>query len=92
MLIKNLFAAWRQNVALHATLTTREVIRIDHSTRDLVRMGNADSVKSQLKFQGTTEDGIEVYANIELIGSHNLLRQFQFEQGKHVGLVLRAID
>jgi hypothetical protein len=96
MLIKNLFLPWRQNVALHATLETKVVTQIDHQSRELVQLetapDEASAVKSQLEFRGKTRDGIEVYCDIELIGPSNLLKQFQFTEGKHVGLVLRAID
>lgn len=102
MNIKNLFHPWRQNVALHATLITKEVIRIDGNTRDMVPMDNqpsadpvrlAEQVTSlKLKCPGKTHDGIEVFVNIELIGPPYLLQQFQFAEGKHVGLVLRVID
>lgn len=102
MNIKNLFHPWRQNVALHATLVTKEVIRIDANSRDLVPLDNhpsADEVRLaekvaslKLKCPGKTSDGIEIYIGIELIGPPHLLQQFQFTQGKHVGLVLRAID
>lgn len=96
MNIKNLFHPWRQNVALHATLITKEVIRIDGNTRDMVPLDNSVSAQQvtslKLKCPGRTQDGIEVFVNIELIGPPYLLQQFQFKEGKHVGLVLRTID
>jgi hypothetical protein len=96
MLIKNLFLPWRQNVALHVSLETKVVTQIDHKSRELVQLetapAEANTIKSQLKFRGKTRDGIEVYVDIELIGPSSMLKQFQFTEGKHVGLVLRAID
>lgn len=110
MLIKNLFHPWRQNVALHATLITKRILRIDNNTRDMVRIDNAQRssadqdtsgspadlgeqlICSKLKLVGITRDGIEIYIDVELIGPPRLLQQFQFAEGKHVGLVLRAID
>lgn len=96
MLIKNPFGIWRQNVALHVSLETKLVTSIDSQSRGMVQLETtpekSDAVKSQLKFRGKTRDGIEVYVDIELIGPSNMLKQFQFEEGKHVGLVLRAID
>lgn len=87
---------WRQNIALHATLMTKEVIRIDANTRHLVPMDNQPSAENlaslKLKCPGKTQDGIEVFVNIELIGAPHLLHQFKFKEGQHVGLVLRAID
>jgi hypothetical protein len=96
MLIRNLFLPWRQNVALHATLDTKEIIRVDNATRDLVQLDNAEPeprmTSAKIKFLGKTSDGIEVYVNIELIGPPHRLQQFKFTEGKHVGMVLRAID
>ncbi len=90
MLIRNLFAPWRHNVAIHATLITREVTPIDGATRELVAMDNGEKI--HMKFRGETNDGIEVFVDLELIGPPELLKQFQFKHGQHAGMVLRAID
>lgn len=97
MILENLFGPWRQNVALHATLDTKEIIHIDDHQRDLVPMNNATaqdsaSTSAKIKFLGKTADGIDCYINIELIGPPHRLTQFKFEEGKKVGIVIRTID
>lgn len=93
MFIKHLFGSQRENVALHATLETKEVKLIDDKTRGLVQFDNVKaSTAAVMKFRGSTTDGINVIVDIELIGDPSLLEKFHFETGKIVGLVLRAID
>lgn len=94
MWIENLFNKWRQNVALHATLVTKSVAPVDKETRTIVMLEHLpdDAASVAVKFGGKTEKGIECYVNIELIGPPDLLNLFQFREGQHVGLVIRAID
>lgn len=91
----DLFAPWRQNIALHCTLETREITLINKDTREKVQLDNDPAALKEgvaIKFRGTTERGIDAYVNIELIGPPDLLKLFKFHEGQHVGLVLRAID
>lgn len=97
MWIDNLFAAWRPNIALHATLEIKSLKRIDNDSRDLITFHTPSEsgeplARSQIKFQGKTKDGIDAYVNIELIGNPDMLALFKFKPGSHVGLVIRAID
>lgn len=92
-MLKELFDTWRHNIALHATLEIKRISPINNNERDLVRIGAGDQNNPLcLKLQGVTQDGIDVYIDVELLGTPEMLNKFRFAPGKHVGLVLRVID
>jgi hypothetical protein len=89
MTIKQFLKTWRHNVALSAMLEIKRVTPINSKLRDHIKIGN---IQEGIKLQGKTDEGVEVYIEIELIGAPELLNKFRFEAGKHAGFVLSAID
>lgn len=89
MTLKDLYAHWRHH-ALHATLAIRSVTPFNNAERDVVQMGG--TVKEEIKMQGISAEGIEIYINVELLGKPETLQKYQFKQGGHAGFVLRVID
>jgi hypothetical protein len=87
--MKQLVTTHRQNIALALILDIKQITPINNNARDLVKIG--DSAEG-IKLQGVTDEGINVYIEIELIGDPALLKKYRFEIGKHAGFVLRAID
>jgi hypothetical protein len=85
--IRSFLKTFQQNIALSAALEIKQVFPINDAKRELVKLGG-----ERIKLQGRTDEGVEVYIEIELIGAPELLSKFRFEAGKHAGFVLRAID
>lgn len=78
------------NLALHATLEIKMITALNNETQEMVQLGEPTCEK--MKLRGTTGNGIDVYIDMELIGSPEALDQFRFEVGHHLGMVLRLID
>ena len=78
------------NLALHATLEIKMITVLNNDTQKVVKLG--EPTREQMKLRGTTGDGIEVYHEMELIGSAEALSKFRFQIGHHLGMVLRLID
>lgn len=89
-MLKEFLDTWRHNIALHATLEIKRISPINNNERQIVRM--EVGAPERLKLQGQTTDGVDIYIDLELLGTQEMLRKFRFEAGKHVGLVLRVID
>lgn len=76
--------------SLHATLEIKMITVVNNSSQELIKLGHP--TKEKMKLRGTTGNGIDVYIDMELIGSPDELAQFRFEVGHHLGMVLRLID
>lgn len=79
-----------RNLALHATLEIKMITVINNASQKLVKL--EQPTKEKMKLRGTTGNGIDVYIDMELVGSPMDLEQFRFEVGHHLGMVLRLID
>lgn len=78
------------NLALHATLEIKMITVLNNDTQKIVKIG--EPTREQMKLRGTTGEGIDVYLEMELIGSQDALNRFRFEVGHHLGMVLRLLD
>lgn len=84
-------------VAITAMLEVRAVTAINEGRKKLVRLkldeqNTKQTVGEHVKLRGTTSNGIEVYLDLELIGSQAQIDAFKFAPGQHVGVVIRLID
>ena len=41
---------------------------------------------------GISAEGIEIYINVELLGTPEMLQKYHFNEGGHAGFVLRGLD
>ena len=80
----------QNNLALHATLEIKMITIMNNDTQKVVKLG--EPTRELMKLRGTTGEGIDVYLDMELIGSPEALNRFRFEVGHHLGMVLRLID
>lgn len=84
-------------VAISVILEVRAVTAIDEGRKTLVRLNLHDqktknTVGEHVKLRGTTSNGMDVYLDLELIGSKAQIDAFRFVRGQHAGIVIRLID
>ena len=90
MSLKEIYENWRHN-ALHATLAIRSVTPFNNAERNVVQL-DSNTAKEEIKMHGISAEGIEIYINVELLGTPEMLQKYHFNEGGHAGFVLRGLD
>lgn len=96
MTLKTLYNHWRHS-ALHATLVIRSVMPFNNAERDVIQMDSnivtdSNTVRKEIKMHGKSADGPEIYITVEVMGTPEMLKKYNFMLGGHAGFVLRVID
>jgi hypothetical protein len=75
-----LWKTWRHNIPIHGTVEVKRVETINDGRRKMI------------KLQGNTEDDIEIYADIELLGAPEALERYKLDQGVIAAIIIRAVN
>lgn len=78
------------NPAFHATLEIKQIKRINADTQDMVRLKLA--CHDHLKMRGKNSEGVEIYLDLELIGTREDLDKYHLDLGNHAGFVMRVVE
>ena len=83
--------------AISVILEVRGVYTINEDRKKLVRLNLLEQettkiIGEHVKLKGITSNGIEVYLDLELIGSKAQIDAMKFARGQHAGVVIRLID